>query len=111
MATVYEINKGINRSIEFKGIKAQYIMYLAAGMMGLLLLFAVLYVCGLKIYYCLGIVVPGGAGFVMTIQRLSNTYGETGLQKRVASGRLPRAIRSTSRQLFIQLQDHSHAKK
>ena len=111
MATVYEINKGINRSIEFKGIKAQYIFYLAAGMMILLLLFAVLYVSGLKLYYCLGIVIPGGVAFVMTIQRLSSTYGENGLQKRIAAGKLPRAVRSQSRQLFIQLQEPSHAKK
>jgi hypothetical protein len=111
MATVYEINKGINRSIEFKGIKAQYIMYLAVGLVLLLLLFAVLYVCGLKIYYTLGIVIPSGAGFVMMIQRLSRAYGETGLQKRIGAARLPKAIRSRSRQFFIQLKEQPHAKK
>lgn len=111
MATVYEINKGIGRSIEFKGIKAQYIIYLAAGMMALLLLLAILLVCHVKLYYCLGIVVPAAAGFVLLIQRLSNTYGETGLQKRLAAGKLPHAIRSRSRELFTQLQAHSDAKK
>ncbi|HMT97439.1 MAG TPA: DUF4133 domain-containing protein, partial [Ferruginibacter sp.] len=30
--SVYQINKGINRSIEFKGLKAQYIWYLGGGL-------------------------------------------------------------------------------
>ncbi len=111
MSTVYEINKGIGRSLEFKGIKAQYIIYLAVGLVLLLLLFAILYVCGLKIYYTLGIVIPSGAGFVILIQRLSHTYGENGLQKRIAAGKLPKAIRSRSRQFFIELKESPHAKK
>lgn len=60
MATIYAINKGINRSIEFRGIKALYIMYLAAGLIGLLLLFTIFYVIGFGIYVCLGIVIPLG---------------------------------------------------
>jgi len=28
MSSVYKINKGINKPIEFKGLKAQYIAYL-----------------------------------------------------------------------------------
>nr|WP_262712406.1 DUF4133 domain-containing protein [Arachidicoccus ginsenosidivorans] len=35
----YEINKGVNRAIEFRGLKAQYIYYLAVGLAVLLLLF------------------------------------------------------------------------
>lgn len=112
MATVYEINKGIGRSVEFKGIKAQYIIYLALGLILLLLLFAILYaVCHLKIYYCLGVVAVGGVGFVTTIQRLSRTYGENGLQKRMASAKLPKAVRSRSRRIFIQINQEDHAQK
>jgi len=111
MATVYEINKGINRSIEFKGVKAQYIIHLAVGIVLLLLLFAVLYVCGLKLYCCLAIVVLGGAGFIMAIRRLSQTYGEHGLEKRLAQKKVPGAIRTVSRQLFIQLKQESNAQK
>jgi hypothetical protein len=111
MATVYEINKGINKSIEFKGIKAQYIIYLAASMVVLLLLFAILYMCHLKLLFCLGTVGPLGVASVMSIQHLSRTYGETGLQKRMAAAKLPNAIRSRSRQLFIQLQPEHDAKK
>jgi hypothetical protein len=111
MSTVYEINKGINRPIEFKGFKAQYITYLALGMTLLLLLFAIMYVSGLKIYYCLAIVFPAGAAFVVTIQRLSNTYGEFGLAKKIASSKLPISVRCNSRQLFIQLLHEPHGQK
>ena len=111
MSTVYEINKGINRSIEFKGIKAQYIMYLAGGLVGLLLLFAVLYASGVKLYYCLGIVLPAGITLVVTIQRYSRVYGEHGLMKRVAAKRLPRAIRSQSRKVFIEIKESPHEKE
>jgi hypothetical protein len=111
MATVYEINKGINKSVEFKGIKAQYILYLAAGLVLLLLLFAILYACGLKLYYCMGIVVAGGAGFILFIQRCSRVYGEHGLVKQMAMKRLPASIRSRSRKLFLQLQNPFDAQK
>lgn len=108
MATVYEINKGVGRSVEFKGIKAQYIIYLAVGLILLLLLFAILYASGLKIYYCLGIVLPGGLVFVTSIQRLSRNYGENGLQKRMAGRKLPLAVQSISRSVFIQLNTQTH---
>src|ERR1700737_2423640 len=104
MATVYEINKGINRSIEFKGIKAQYIIYLAAGLVGLLIVFAILYVIGINIYVCLGIILSGGGGLVMTVQSYSKKYGEHGLLKKAAGRQLPGCIQSRSRKIFHQLQ-------
>lgn len=103
MSTVYEVNKGINRSIEFKGIKAQYIIYLAAGLVSLLLLFAILYVIGISIYLCLGIVIPSGAGLFIAVQRLSKKYGEHGLLKKAAQKRLPAYIKSSTREIFIRL--------
>ena len=39
--SVYQINKGINKPIEFKGLKAQYIWYLGGGLVALLILFAI----------------------------------------------------------------------
>lgn len=44
--SVYTINKGINKPVEFKGLKAQYIWYLGGGLIMLLILFAILYICG-----------------------------------------------------------------
>ena len=45
-SSIYGINKGINKPIEFRGLKAQYIWYLAGGLVGLLVLFAILYISG-----------------------------------------------------------------
>ena len=53
--SVYNINKGINKPIEFKGLKAQYIGYLAAGLVVLLVLFAILYIIGVNMFICLGL--------------------------------------------------------
>ncbi|MBN8877802.1 MAG: DUF4133 domain-containing protein [Sphingobacteriales bacterium] len=110
MSTVYDINKGINRSIEFKGIRAQYIAYLAVSLVALLLLFAIIYVIGINIYACLGIVIPSGAGLFIVVQRLSKKYGEHGLVKRAAQRKLPPFIQSRSRNIFIQLSEKDYEK-
>jgi len=50
--SVYQINKGINKAIEFRGLKAQYIWYLAGGILLLMTLFAVLYIAGINTFIC-----------------------------------------------------------
>lgn len=111
MATVYEINRGINRSIEFKGIKAQYIIYLAIGLLILFIFFAVLYFVGLNIYLCLAIILIGGVLLFTYVQHFSRKYGEHGLLKKSAQRNLPRAVRSKTRTLFIRLNQNIHEKQ
>ena len=53
-SSVYQINKGINKPIEFKGLKAQYIWYLGGGLVALLILFAIIYIAGVNMFICLG---------------------------------------------------------
>lgn len=60
MNSVYKINKGINRPIEFKGLKAQYIGYLAIGLVSLLILFTVLYIAGVNMFICLALIASLG---------------------------------------------------
>lgn len=100
---MYQINKGINRSLEFKGIKAQYILYLAAGFIILLLLFTILYLLRAGTYLSLSIVLPSGAGLFVAVQYYSRKYGEHGLLKQSMLNRLPTQIRSTSRKSFTKL--------
>ena len=100
MAAVFEINKGINKPLVFKGLKAQYILYLAVGATGLLLFFAILYLCGVNTYLCIGIVIPPGIIVYTTIQRFSKKYGEHGLMKLAARKKLPTHIRISSRSFF-----------
>ncbi|MBT2623736.1 DUF4133 domain-containing protein [Chryseobacterium sp. ISL-6] len=49
----YLINKGIGRSVEFKGLKAQYLFIFAGGLLGILLLVMLLYMTGINTYICL----------------------------------------------------------
>ncbi|MCD9015226.1 DUF4133 domain-containing protein [Parachryseolinea silvisoli] len=101
--SVYRINKGINKPIEFKGLKAQYIWYLGGGVLGLLIVFAVLYIAGVNMFVCVGLIAILGVILFMTIYRLSNTYGEHGLTKRFARSSIPQRLVNRSRQSFLTL--------
>lgn len=101
MASIYRINKGINRPIEFKGLQAQYIWYMGGGIVALLLAFSLLYALGLSAFLCMGLVLVAGAWMTLRLYRLSNTYGEHGLMKKLARRRLPRVVRHSSRTLFL----------
>lgn len=109
MATsVYHINKGINKPIEFRGLKAQYISYLAIGLVVLLLLFIVLYLAGVHLVICMTTVFLSGGGLFTGVYYLNRIYGQHGLQKKVARYNIPATIRITSRKPFIHL---IHTKK
>jgi len=101
MSSVYKINKGINKPIEFKGFKAQYIWYLGIGLVTLLVLFAILYIVGINTYVCLVLIVILGSGLYMRISKLSNKYGEYGMMKKIASQSVPHVIKSYSRKMFM----------
>lgn len=107
MSSVYTINKGINKPIEFKGLKAQYIAYLAIGLVGLLILFAVLYIIGVNMFICLAITIILGIILFMAVYRMSDKYGQHGLLKKVAKRSIPDFIKSTSRNPFLHLKNQS----
>lgn len=99
--SVYQINKGINQSIEFKGLKAQYIWYLGTGIIILMIVFSILYILGIPSYVCVGIIVVSGALLVLKIYRMSHKYGEYGLMKALSKKQLPKAVRTYSRKVFM----------
>ncbi|WP_214071879.1 DUF4133 domain-containing protein [Mucilaginibacter sp. dw_454] len=100
MSSIYQINKGINKSIEFKGLRAQYIGYLAAGLVALLILFAILYITGVNMYLCLFLIFGSGAALVTGVFRMSHKYGQYGLMKRGAKRGIPIYLKFRSRKLF-----------
>lgn len=100
-SSVYHLHRGINRPLEFKGLKAQYIWYLGGGVLALLLGFTLLYACGVNAFLCVGITLGGGLGMTLRIYRLSNTYGRYGLMKKRARRRVPAVIASPGRALFL----------
>lgn len=100
MASVYNINKGINKPIEFKGLKAQYIWYLGGGLVALLILFAIIYIAGVNVFVCLAVILILGCGLFMYVYKLSRTYGEHGLMKKMARKAVPTCIKNHSRRIL-----------
>ena len=98
--SIYKINKGINKPIEFRGLKAQYIWYLGGGLVILLILFAILYIIGVNTFFCVGIIVILGTGLFMHVYTLSDKYGEHGMMKKIAKRGVPDTVKSYSRKVF-----------
>ena len=108
MATsVYTINKGINKPIEFKGLKAQYIGYLGVGLLLLLILFAVLYIIGVNMFICLALILILGTVLFTTVYRLSAKYGQYGLLKKAAKRNIPAQLTSNTRFIFRSLENRN----
>jgi len=101
--SVYHINKGVSKPIVFKGLKAQYIAYLAVGLVVLLIGFAVLYICGLSLWIILPVIFGAGTALFIGVFRLSHRFGEHGLAKYLAKKQLPVYLKFRSRKLFINL--------
>jgi hypothetical protein len=99
--SIYKINKGINKPIEFKGLKAQYIWWLGGGIIALMILFAALYIIGVNAYLCVGIILIAGSFVFIYVYRLSNKYGEHGMKKRIAKRHIPKTIKSYNRNIFF----------
>ena len=88
----YHINKGIGRTVEFKGLKAQYLFIFAGGLLGLLVFVMILYMAGVNTYICLSV---GGLSSSLLIWQtflLNGKYGEHGLMKLSAQKKHPKYI-------------------
>jgi Domain of unknown function (DUF4133) len=94
--SVYQINKGINKPIEFKGLKAQYIWYLGGGLVILLIFFAIIYIIGINVLICLAIIISLATVLFIYVYKLSRTYGEFGLMKKIAKKAVPKVVKSYS---------------
>lgn len=103
MASIYQINKGVSKPIVFKGLKAQYIAYLAIGLVLLLLSFVALYISGVSLFVILPLIFCLGAALFLGTYRLSKRFGEHGLMKYFAKRNLPSYLKFRSRRIFTQL--------
>ena len=88
----YNINKGIGRTVEFKGLKAQYLFIFAGGLLGTLIFVMILYMAGVNSYVCLLLGTGGASLIVWQTFSLNRKYGEHGLMKVGARKRHPRYI-------------------
>lgn len=88
----YPVNKGIGRSVEFKGLKAQYLFIFVGGLLALFVLFVILYMIGIDQWICIGFGVVSASVLVWQTFALNAKYGEHGLMKLGATKSHPRYL-------------------
>ncbi|MBR4898381.1 MAG: DUF4133 domain-containing protein [Prevotella sp.] len=88
----FNINKGIGQSVEFKGLKAQYLFIFAGGLLAVFVLFVILYLAGINQWVCIGLGVSSASLLVWQTFALNRRYGEHGLMKRMANRNHPRFL-------------------
>ncbi len=88
----FQINKGIGRTVEFKGLKAQYLFIFAGGLLGLFIAIVILYMIGINQYMCLILGLVSGGILIWKTFALNNKYGEHGLMKVSARKKHPKFI-------------------
>ena len=88
----YPINKGIGRSVEFQGLKSQYLFIFAGGLLSLFVLFVILYMAGVNQWICIGFGGTATSILVWQTFSLNRKYGEHGLMKRSALHSHPRYL-------------------
>lgn len=85
----YNINKGIGRTVEFKGLKSQYLFIFAGGLLIVLILVMILYMAGTNMYFCLSFGIGAASLIIWKTFSLNRKYGEHGLMKLGARKRHP----------------------
>ena len=88
----FEINKGIGRNVEFKGLESQYLFVFAAGLLAVFVVFVILYMAGVNQWVCIGFGVVAATLLVWLTFRLNARYGTHGLMKAAARKRHPRYV-------------------
>ena len=98
----HNINKGIGKSVEFKGLKSQYLFIFAGGLLGSFVVFVVMYMAGIGQWICIGFGVCAASVLVWLTFSLNAKYGEHGLMKVQARRSHPKYIinRKTIPRLF-----------
>ena len=106
----YSINKGIGRSVEYRGLKAQYLLIFAVGLLSMFILFVVMYVAGVPQWFCIGFTAVSAPSLVWLTFRLNAKYGQYGLMKLGAARFHPRYIINRKRiKRLIKTRNAKHA--
>lgn len=87
-----EINKGIGRNVEFKGLESQYLFIFCGGLLAVFVVFVILYMAGVNQWVCIGFGVASATLLVWLTFRLNARYGTHGLMKAAARRRHPRYV-------------------
>ena len=98
----FNINKGIGKSVEFKGLKSQYLFIFAGGLLAVFVVFVIIYMIGIDQWICIGFGVIAASVLVWLTFNLNEKYGEHGLMKLMAIKQHPLYLinRKTPHRLF-----------
>lgn len=88
----YEIHKGVDKPVEFKGLQSQYLFILCGGLLAVFILFALLYMGGVSQWACIGFGATAAAVLLFLCFRLNARFGRYGLMKLAAARYRPRRI-------------------
>ena len=103
MIMEYNVNKGIGKSVEFKGLKSQYLFIFAGGLLSVFVVFVILYLSDVDQWFCIGFGIIAASVLVWLTFNLNAKYGEHGLMKLLAKRQHPRFLinRKNSSRLFL----------
>jgi hypothetical protein len=93
----FNVNKGIGRPAEFKGLKAQYLFIFVGGLLAVFVVTVVIYMIGLPQMICVGFGATSGSILVWATFHLNGKYGQFGLMKLQATKNHPRYISNRRR--------------
>lgn len=93
----FEINKGVGREVEFKGLRAQYLFIFAFGLLAVFVVFVIMYTAGIGQWVCIGFGVSAATVVVWLTFSLNRRFGSHGLMKLLAARQHPRRIISRKR--------------
>lgn len=93
----FNINKGIGRPAEFKGLIAQYLFIFVGGLLAVFILTVVIYMIGIPQMICVGFGLVSGSVLVWATFHLNGKYGQHGLMKVQATKNHPHYISNRRR--------------
>lgn len=102
-----EINKGVGRDVEFKGLRAQYLFIFAGGLLAVFVVFVIMYMAGIDQWACILFGIVATTLIVWLTFSLNKRYGSHGLMKLFAARQHPRRILSRKRIIRLIRKQHS----
>lgn len=101
----YDLNRGINKPVEFKGLVGSNIYFLVAGIGLTFALFVTMYLVGLPLLATVLVTFVAGGGMWAGVFALNRKYGEHGLMKASARRSSPKYITNRHSRLFQHLNE------
>ena len=88
----YNVNKGIGKPAEFKGLQSQYLFIFSGGLLAVFVLFVVMYMAGINQWFCILFGAGAATALVWLTFSLNRNYGPNGLMKLQARMQHPRYL-------------------